>query len=138
MSIEATIIADSTGPNGFNRLTTVVCTFPRIVLAEVNTHKMISKNSASSRAIPHEKMIRNVQENPFVPLAFQKVHKGMQGSEVFEGDEHDVRVKKWLEARDSALKESMELGELGVTKQLCNRLLEPFLYHTAIMTALLS
>ena len=47
--INATIIADSKDVRG-NRITTFVITFPRIVLAEFNTHRMLSKNSASSRA----------------------------------------------------------------------------------------
>jgi hypothetical protein len=73
-------IADSKNEFG-NRLTTFVLTFPRIVLAEFNTHRMISKNSASSRAIPFKKMLKMVQENPFIPIKWMKDHSGMQGNE---------------------------------------------------------
>jgi radical SAM superfamily enzyme with C-terminal helix-hairpin-helix motif len=57
--IEAKIVADSLAPCGA-RLTTFVVTYPRFILAEVNTHRALSRNSASSRAIPVEKMIERV------------------------------------------------------------------------------
>lgn len=53
--IKAEIIADSINQYG-NRITSFVITFPRIVLAEFNTHRALSRNSASSRAIPFNKM----------------------------------------------------------------------------------
>lgn len=139
--IDATIIADSI--NQGQRLTTYIVTFPRIVLAEFNTHRMLSKNSASSRAIPYTKMLRNVQENPFIPIKWMKEHTGMQGTEYFinrpQGDESDeIYVERltneWLAARDVAVDSANILSKLGVTKQITNRLLEPFLWHTVIVT----
>ena len=79
---KAEIIADSKNKIG-NRITTFVVTFPRIILAEFNTHRMLSKNSASSRAIPFQKMLKSVKENPFIPLKWMKDHLGMQGNEFF-------------------------------------------------------
>lgn len=150
--IEAKIVADSINQQG-DRITTYLLTFPRFILAELNTHRVFSKNSASSRAIPFEKMVKMVQEDPFIPIAWQKNHKGMQGNEywidddtvtVDEGDEYERYTKiysatehfitKWLEARDLAIAQSYELNRLGVTKQLCNRLLEPFMWHTVLLT----
>lgn len=84
--IQAQVIADSKNEFG-NRITTMVVTFPRYILAELNTHRMLSKNSASSRAIPFEKLLKSVRENPFIPIAFQKNHTGMQGTEYFKGEE---------------------------------------------------
>ena len=77
--IQAKIVADSINIQG-DRLTTLEVVMPRYILAEFNTHSMLSKNSASSRAIPFNKMVKAVQENPFVPYAWQKDHKGMQGN----------------------------------------------------------
>lgn len=138
--IKAKIIADSLSPQG-DRLTTFVVTFPRIILSEFNTHRMFSRNSASSRAIPFEKMVKMVEENPFIPIAWQKEHKGMQGSEYFT-DELSIQFARsnWLTARDNAVKGAMSLhstdnGYGSVTKQLCNRLLEPFMWHTVIVTS---
>ena len=72
--INAEIVADSLDPRG-NRLTSLLITFPRIILAEVNTHRMLSKNTSSSRAIPLKKMIEAVENDPFIPIAWQKDHK---------------------------------------------------------------
>lgn len=133
--ISAKVIADSKNKSG-DRLTTLVVTFPRIILAELNTHRMFSRNSASSRAIPFEKMLKSVEENPFVPIAWQKEHKGMQGTEYFtEKDDIARRDDMWISASIAAMEHAVELSSLDVTKQLCNRLLEPFMWHTVIISA---
>ena len=131
--IQAKIIADSLNPQG-DRLTTFIVTFPRIILAEFNTHRMFSRNSASSRAIPFEKMVKSVQENPFIPIAWQKDHKGMQGTEYWTTDIDKLELE-WLQAKNKAVFQATTLHDAGVTKQLCNRLLEPFMWHTVIMTS---
>jgi thymidylate synthase ThyX len=131
--ITAEIVADSLNPVG-SRLTTFVVCLPRIVLAELNTHRAFSRNSASSRAIPFEKMLERVKNDPFIPIKFQKDHKGMQGIEYFEGEEHEQCIKDWLAARDLAVKAATSF-KLNITKQLRNRLLEPFLWHTVILTS---
>jgi thymidylate synthase ThyX len=132
--IKAKIIADSINPQG-DRLTTFILTFPRFILAELNTHRMFSRNSASSRAIPFKKMIESVKENPFIPIAWQKEHKGMQGNEYFT-DETQIhfRNQSWLKAIDNAVRQAIELNAHQVTKQLVNRLLESFMWHTVILT----
>jgi hypothetical protein len=134
------ILADSLSPQG-HRLTTMKITFPRFILAEMNTHRMFSRNSASSRAIPFKKMVKMVEENPFIPIAWQKSHSGMQGTEYFTNNEMPNNMEpdwfktRWLEARDSAVKQAVIFNKAGVTKQLCNRLLEPFMWHTVIVTS---
>lgn len=133
--IDATIIADSKNQFG-NRIISYVITFPRIVLAEFNTHRMLSRNSASSRAIPFNKMVEKVTTNPFIPIAFQKNHSGMQGSEYLKGRDHDLAKGEWLRARSRVIENATLLNlNNNVTKQICNRLLEPWMWHTAIVTA---
>jgi thymidylate synthase ThyX len=134
--IQAQIIADSKSIRG-ERLTTFLLTFPRIILAEFNTHRMFSRNSASSRAIPFAKMVESVETNPFIPIAWQKDHKGMQGTEYITDYDLLLQCKwDWLQARDFAVQQAESLNKsLGVTKQLCNRLLEPYMWHTVICTA---
>ena len=150
IKIEAKIIADSINPQG-DRLTSILVTFPRIILAEVNTHRMLSKNTSSSRAIPFEKMVESIQNDPFIPIAFQKHHSGMQGTEYIT-DEKIIDFKKgvWLNSRNKAIQSAeelyynvsratsisdvIELEGTGVTKQLCNRLLEPFMWTTMLIT----
>lgn len=130
--IQAKIIADSVNELGF-RCTSFVLDFPRYLLAEFNTHRALSRNSASSRAVPFEKMLESVKNNPFIPHAWMKEHKGMQGTEYFENSESFER--EWLYARSEAVKQAKSLNEMGLTKQMVNRLLEPFMYHKTICTA---
>ena len=133
--ISAKIVADSLNQFG-ERITTMKLIFPRIILAEFNTHRMFNRNSASSRAIPLHKMVKAVQENPFIPIAWQKEHEGMQGSEYII-DEGQIRLcnNNWLNARDNAVSNAHLLSIKGATKQLCNRLLEPFMWTTVLITA---
>lgn len=132
--ISAKIVADSIC-NG-HRITTMEVVFPRFILAELNTHRLFSRNSASSRAIPFEKMVKEVEENPFIPIAWQKDHKGMQGTEYITDDiSIEGCVSEWLEARDEAVAQAKRLHCYSVTKQLCNRLLEPFMWHKVLITA---
>ena len=133
--IKAEIVGHSLSPQG-DELISVLCTFPRIILAEVNTHRMLSKNTSSSRAIPFNKMVEAIQENPFIPIAWQKEHKGMQGSEYIT-EKVFIREAEsnWLLARDKAIESAQYLNKTcQVTKQLCNRLLEPFMWTTMLIT----
>lgn len=131
--ISAKIVADSKNEFG-DRITTFILTFPRIILAEFNTHRMISRNSASSRAIPFEKMLKAVKENPFIPIKFMKDHKGMQGTEFFEGQEAIEIKNQWLDARWIAMEYAEKLSNMKLSKQICNRVLEPYMWHTVIAT----
>lgn len=130
--IKTEIVGHSLSPQG-DELISVLCTFPRIILAEVNTHRMLSKNTSSSRAIPFNKMVESVQNDPFVPIAWQKEHKGMQGSEYWTTDIDKLELE-WLQARNKAVFQAQTLADAGVTKQLCNRLLEPFMWTTMLIT----
>lgn len=131
--ISAEIIADSLMDKG-HRMTSFVLTFPRHILAEVNTHKILSKNSASSRAIPFNKMVKNVKTDPFIPIKWMKDHKGMQGSQYFEGFKAKVMRWVWLLAKSFAVFTASWLNRMGLSKQFCNRILEPFAWHTIIIT----
>lgn len=134
MAHAAKVLADSISPDGF-RLTTLEVTFPRIVLAEKNTHRLFSRNSASSRAIPVERMIKMVQDDPYVPTHWGKNQKGMQADEEFPLADHARLVDRWLAAAQSATNHARLLLGEGVHKQITNRLLEPFMWHTALVTA---
>jgi len=131
--ISAIIPAHSINEQG-DELISVLATFPRIILAEVNTHRMLSKNTSSSRAIPFNKMVETIQNDPFIPIAWQKEHSGMQGTEYLVDRKHENAVYEWLKARDFAVKQASIMNNDGVTKQLCNRLLEPFMWTTMLIT----
>lgn len=134
MTYAARVVADSVSPDGA-RLTTIEATFPRIVLAEANTHRDKTRNSASSRAIPVKKRIQMVQETPYVPEQFGSNRPGMQSGDPLAGEAAETARLSWLRARDAAVLEARVLAELGVHKEYANRLLEPFLWHTAVFTA---
>lgn len=136
MSTSAKVLADSIGEFNKPRITTFELTFPRIVLAEFNTHRF-SRNSASSRAIPLRKQIERVQRKPWMPARFPREQKGMQpAGYITAGDpEWEQCVHVWLDAADEAVHCARQLSEVGVHKQIAARLLEPFLEHTVIATA---
>ena len=134
-NIKAEIVAHSKRANTGEEIITYKLTFPRIILSEVNTYKMLEKNTSSSRAIPFEKMVEVVDKEPFVPLAFQTHHKGMQGTEyITNPEEIDYLEVKWLIAKDTAIESAYQLYNNGITKQLANRILEPFMWVTQLCT----
>jgi hypothetical protein len=137
--ISAKVIAHSKNAYSGAEIFSMVLKFPRFILAELNTHRVLSKNSASSRAIPFKKMLKLVMNDPFIPIAWQKDHKGMQGTKYFEGGDHPFTEVFWLRflwltGRTLAVAIAWLLSKIGVTKQLCNRLLEPFMWHTVLVT----
>jgi Thymidylate synthase complementing protein len=134
MGHSARILAASISPDGVP-LTSFEVVMPRIVLAEFNTHRMFSRNSASSRAIPVEKMLRMVQEDPYIPTHWGKNQKGMQADFEVDGPTAKQAEAAWLRARDLAVEMASELLDCGIHKQITNRLLEPFMWHTVIVTA---
>lgn len=129
----AVVLADSI--NQDVRLTTLQITFPRFILAELNTHRVFSRSSASSRAIPIKKRIEEVIKNPFVPEYWGVNQKGMQAYTALEEHAATQAVSAWLDARDSAVKHAQYLNSLNIHKQTVARVLEPYLWHTAIVTA---
>ena len=134
MAYSARVLLDSVAEDGV-RLTTLEVTFPRFVLAEFNTHRQFSRNSASSRAVPTAKLIERVESDPVLPLQWGRNKAGMAASDVLDQAEADSARSAWLQARDDAVRHARKLLDLRVHKQELNRLLEPFLWHTVIVTA---
>lgn len=130
--IEAKIVADSINPIG-DRITTFICTYPRFIHSEVMTHRMFSRNAASSRAIPVNKMIERIIAEPARPVYWGKNQKGMQANEEIENINAAIEV--WDGAMRLAVNQAKKLLDLGVHKQIANRLLEPFAHMTTLITA---
>ena len=131
--IKVEIVADSANSFG-DRLTSLVLTYPRIIHSEMMTHRMFSRNASSSRAVPVDKMIKAVRENTFCPFEFQKSHKGMQGSEYFTGADRQECINLWLESAELALQQAEKMKAKGISKQIINRILEPYQYYTVLIT----
>ena len=131
---EAKILLDSLGPSG-KRLTTWQLTYPRFVHSEFNTHRLFSRNAASSRAIPTKKLIEMIKTDPAKPVWWGKNQSGMQAKEELDPSTRVLATDAWLAARDSAVEHAQKLLDLGVHKQIVNRVLEPWMFITVIMTA---
>ena len=131
--IEARVECDSIGGNG-ERLTTIVGTLPRFMLPELNTHRVFSRNSASSRAIPMSKTITRVQTDPAIPAEFGSNQAGMQAG-MPDTSKVEGAHQVWLDACACAVDHAQRLEQLGIHKQVTNRLLEPFMWHEVVITA---
>lgn len=123
--ISATVIADSINSNG-TRLTTFELVYPRFIHAELMTHRMLSKNAASSRAIPIKRMIEVIEESPATPVYWGANQAGMQASAELAGDELDRAKMIWEAAGATAIEWVRKLEEIGLHKQISNRITEPF------------
>lgn len=134
MGYRARIVADSVSERG-DRLTTMEVTFPRIILSEFNTHRMFSRNNSSSRAIPIEKRIAAIEEDPFIPNYWGKNQRGMQAEEALDEAGAKSAEAIWLQAMSDAIAHAKSLASHAVHKQLANRLIEPFAWQTVIVTA---
>lgn len=154
MSISAKVITDSVSPVGI-RLVTMQLEYPRFVHSELMTHRVFSRNAASSRAIPIQKMIEQVKNNPAMPVHWGKNQSGMQAREELEYwepqlesfyDGHrtqhefvysprDQAIHIWQGARLDAIKHAERMIRMGVHKQIVNRLLEPWQNMQTIVTA---
>lgn len=132
--IEAKIIADSISQTNA-RLTTFQLVYPRMVHAELMTHRVFSRNASSSRAIPVAKIIQQVIDNPAMPVYWGKNQKGMQAREELTGEALEQAKQIWLAARDAAVVEARKLVEIDLHKQIANRILEPWHHIHVVVTA---
>lgn len=131
---EAKVIADSISEAG-KRITTMQIKFHRFILPEFNTHRVFSRNFSSSRAIPTSKLIEQVRNDPATPVHWGKNQPGMQAAEELSGTDLELAKHEWRIAAHIAGDTAENMARLGVHKQLINRLLEPFLWSTGIVTS---
>ena len=134
MPYQADVLLDSLSPAG-HRLTTFVLRFPRFVLPEFNTHRMFSRNASSSRAIPTTKLIQQLRDDPVEPVEWGRNQAGMQARDVLPAAEAAAAAAVWHEARESALRHAEQLRAIGVHKQIVNRVLEPWMWASVIVSA---
>lgn len=116
-----------------HRIITFELEYPRYIHSELLTHRVFSRNSASSRAIPIEKMIDLIYENTAVP-EWTLNQKGMTGKPMDNAITALKARNVWFEARDDAVRAVRKLIDLGIHKQNANRLLEPFQHMKTILT----
>ncbi len=150
-TISARVIKDSVCAVSGKRITTMLWRYPRFIHAEVMTHRVLSRNASSSRAIPVERMIEDILADTAMPIHWGANQKGMQADEecntglIADGmcpfDMIDnrfdpvTREQAWLYARDQAIKVAKAFHRAGYHKQVVNRLLEPFMHINVLVTA---
>lgn len=112
------------------------------------TYGSWSKNASSSRAIPVEKQLKRVMEDPAMPVFWGRNQAGMQAAEelsdepardqfhepIWESPREQAKTQ-WLRARDAAVEHVKILHSKGLHKQLVNRLLEPWTWIAVVATA---
>lgn len=155
MTITAKVIAHSRVDVGIPDLITLQLRYPRFIHAEFMTHRVFSRNASSSRAVPVERMIQDVIDDPAMPVRWGANQPGMQ-----DAGDHDARVEvphiilednctsrgdawwnetspvdAWRRARDIAVEFARGFAAAGYHKQVVNRLLEPFGHISVVVTA---
>jgi thymidylate synthase ThyX len=134
VTITAKIIADSISEHGI-RLTTLQLRYQRFFHQEVMTHRAFSRNASSSRAIPVQRMIEDVMNDPAIPIHIGRNKPGMQAGEELAGETREFALKEWLKARDDAVWHAQNLVGAGVHKQVINRIIEPWQHINVVCSA---
>lgn len=133
--IKVKIIADSKSSVDGKRITTFELNYHRYIHGELMTHRMFSRNAASSRAIPISKMIEMVDSSPATPIHWGKNQAGMQAKEELDSQQKSYAIHEWGQAAYDAVGWADLLNKRGVHKQIVNRILEPFQMMKTVLTA---
>ncbi len=134
MACEVKILCDSIAPNGV-RLTTWELKYWRAIHAELLTHRQFSKNSGSSRAIPTAKLIQQIINDPAGPVSWGVNKAGMQAGGEMAGWRRKAAISIFMNLRWVAILAAWTLNKLGVHKQIVNRVLEPWMYITVVLSS---
>ena len=124
-------------------IVTFELTYPRIIHGELMTHRLFSRNAASSRAIPVALMNAEIIANPAMPVRFGSNKPGMQDGGVFAGTVYGewsdgygelTPQQAWKKATEEAVYWSGQFAEAGYHKQVCNRLTEFAQFMRTVVT----
>lgn len=133
--ISATIIADSQSALNGQRITTFELVYPRFIHSEFMTHRVFSRNAASSRAIPVSKTIELIRQGPAMPIHWGANQSGMQAHNELIGDERFDVIQLWDKAALDVSVIAERMHERNAHKQIVNRILEPFQFMKTVMTS---
>ncbi len=134
-NVDVKIICDSINTHTGKRITTFQISIWKLLLAELNTHRVFSRNAASSRAVPSKKMRSRVLNDPFMPVYWGKNQSGMSASSELNKWRLFFSKLIWrLTAKLVAFSHFL-LEKLGLHKQICNRIIEPWLSANVVITA---
>jgi len=107
--------------------------FPNFFADGIVVHN--SRNASSSRAIPVERMIQDVLDDPAMPIFWGKNQPGMSAAEELDKNTKERAIRTWLFSRDKAVADARYLKDIGAHKQIVNRLLEPWLHINVLITS---
>jgi hypothetical protein len=130
----AEVICDSINSAGV-RITTFVLEYPLYIHNQLLTHRMFSRSSSSSRAIPVIRLIDEIERDPAIPEVFRMNQKGMSPSEPLNEKDNARAINIVKEHMNNAFQTAIALSELGVHKQWANRYLAPFSHIRTVVTA---
>lgn len=117
------------------KIATFELVYPRFIHAELMTHRVFSRNAASSRAIPTSKLLEMVKNEPIIPEKVGYNKPGMQAQEYLEGKQYEEFREIWKTIAKDVVKGLEELQKLNIHKQTINRALEPWLPIKTLVTS---
>lgn len=135
MTITAQSVLASVSPEGV-RIDTLLLRYPRFIHSEFMTHRQFSRNASSSRAIPVERLIADVENDPAMPIFWGKNRPGMQANEELKGVSREKTEEAWRRAMYLATNYARIMAQEGAHKQIVNRILEPFAHINVVVTAI--
>ena len=108
--------------------------FPKFLLAQLGTHRRLSKSAESSRARSTKSVIQQVLDDPYVP-AWTRNKPGMSGESDYLDYEIDRLNDRQLNLRDNVVNFVQSLAkQYNPHKQNLNRFLEPWMRVSVIVT----
>lgn len=122
------------------KICTLVLEYPRSIHAQLLTHRVFSKNSSSSRAVPIKAAIQQIEDNPAV-FMWTSNQSGMSGNLIEHPgilDEVEfVKSNLWKATRQAVMQLGYPHSEggLNVHKQHAARFLEPFQNIRVVLTS---
>lgn len=128
------VLEHSKSPSG-SELITLEIELHRFCLPENNTHRSISKNYQSSRAVPAKATRKLMLNDTALPVFWGLNQPGMKAKEEAKGL-HKKLIKLWWWWCSRSAAFNHFIGEkLKVHKQLVNRVIEPYIYTKGVVTA---
>lgn len=133
--IKVKILADSiSSVSSKARITSYELEYHRYIHAEFMTHRVFSKNAASSRAIPAAKLLQLVRDEPMLPIHLGMNQGGMSANQELPADVQ-IRILELWEELGGLIADKVEaLAQLGLHKQVVNRPLEAMLPIKVVAT----
>jgi len=117
------------------RIDTLIAEYPRCIHAQLLTHRVFSKNSSSTRAIPLHKAIQQIRDNPAEYIWTAK-QAGMQGEVITDEDQLlHINGRNLIALEDAIYHAESLVNKLGVHKQNAGRYLEPFQNIKIVLTS---